>query len=329
MKRMNVKTSFPVAFHSTKSEAKSKSEFPSVRYSTPTSKKVGSNEPRTQSRTYVDHPAFADPRIEEFLFGPDVERLAKMALPFHWPTVSGPLSIAEQAPVFSLADEQKLFMRLNFARRAVALIREGAADRGFSVEELRQLQHWEQRAADTRSLLVQVNLRLVIAMLRRFSSQKGDWSEFVSDGNVALLRCVDLFDCSRGFKFSTYCCSALFKSFNQVIMRTSRYREWFPATFSPSMVRDCDVDAGGVAADEECLDVLREILYHNLAQLNETERYVIQERFGFGASGDPGIPKTLKGIGQLLGLSKERVRQIQTKALKKVRETLNRRRLAA
>jgi RNA polymerase primary sigma factor len=53
---------------------------------------------------------------------------------------------------------------------------------------------------------------------------------------------VEKFDCSRGFKFSTYSCRAILKSFSRVAMRASRYRGKFPAEFDPAMERSDFID---------------------------------------------------------------------------------------
>lgn len=329
MNRMLVTTSVRTAMQSTRPAGKTRRESDAI--SASPAKRRGLKDLAPKCLAYVDHPAFANPEIEALLFGADGEKVAKKLLPFRWPLVTstGSVRVSQQAPVFSPADEQCLFMRLNYARRAVAKLREAAAGRALTVKELRLLQEWERRVGEARTLLVQANLRLVIAMLQRFSAPNADWSEFVSDGNVTLLRCVDLFDCSRGFKFSTYCCNALFKSFNQVVVRANRYRGWFPLEFSPTMTCKSDFDIPCIAAENEYLDALKGMLHRNLANLNETERFVVQERFGFMSGSEAGTPKTLKRIGQLLGITKERVRQIQTNALRKLRMTLEQQRAAA
>jgi RNA polymerase sigma factor (sigma-70 family) len=85
----------------------------------------------------------------------------------------------------------------------------------------------------------------------------------------------------------------------------------------------------GVA--EDCVDELKEIFLQNLAGLSEVERTVISERFALG----PGViegasaPKTLEQVGLIIGVTKERVRQIQNNALRKMRVALEERFLAA
>jgi len=275
---------------------------------------------------YVDHPAFADPHIEAFLFDEEGDRIAASAIPFRWPSVTGQPSTGEEAPILSFSDEQRMFMRFNYARRQVAKI---LAAEPRSEAEFGLLRKWQQRVTEARTVLVHVNLRLVITMLKRVRFPRVDRNELISDGNIALLRCVELFDCSRGFKFSSYCCSAICNSFTQVALRASRYRGWFPVTFNPNMEYGADSDAPRIDVEGDWLEALKDVLDCNLAGLNDVERYVIQERFGLVCSGEPGKPKTLDGVGRLMGLTRERVRQIQNKALRKIKVILEVRYLAA
>src|SRR5690606_16387077 len=104
-----------------------------------------------------------------------------------------------------------------------------------SMLALRALATWAGRAAAARGRIVESNLPLVLAMARRAAPAGIDYSDLISEGNFALLRSVDKFDCSRGFKFSTYACRAILKSFSRVMMRNSRYRSRFPVEFDPSL----------------------------------------------------------------------------------------------
>ena len=148
---------------------------------------------------------------------------------------------------------------------------------------------------------------------------------------MALLRSVEKFDCSRGFKFSTYSCRAILKSFSRVAMRASRYRGRFPAEFNPALERSDYLDRQRDGIEADCVDELKEILLDNLADLSDVERTVICERFALGAASvsAPPIPKTLEQVGHIIGVTKERVRQIQNNALKKIRVVLEDRFLAA
>jgi RNA polymerase sigma factor (sigma-70 family) len=151
-----------------------------------------------------------------------------------------------------------------------------------------------------------------------------DYAELISEGNMALLRSVDKFDCGRGFKFSTYACRAILKSFSRVALRTGRYRSRFPTEFDPTLEKSDHLDQLRARQELDCLEDLREMLSDNVADLNEVETRVIQARFALNQvteSADGG-PKTLEQVGLLIGVTKERVRQIQNRALEKLRAKL-------
>jgi RNA polymerase primary sigma factor len=156
-----------------------------------------------------------------------------------------------------------------------------------------------------------------------------DYNELISEGNFALLRSVDKFDCARGFKFSTYACRAILKAFSRVALRTSRYRGRFPTEFDPTLEKSDFVERRRGDVEAECVDEIRDILAHNRASLNDMEQTVIRERFALDAAPDNAKPKTLEQVGELIGVTKERVRQIQNKALRKIRVILEDNYLAA
>jgi RNA polymerase primary sigma factor len=114
-------------------------------------------------------------------------------------------------------------------------------------------------------------------------------------------------------------------------MRASRYRGKFPTEFDPAMERSDFVDRQRASLTEDCVDELKQIFLENLAGLSEVERTVITERFALGGLTPEGtpLPKTLEQVGLIIGVTKERVRQIQNNALKKMRVALEERFLAA
>ena len=183
---------------------------------------------------------------------------------------------------------------------------------------------WHAQAITARCDIVQANVPLVLAMAKRTRLGNIDYAELISEGNMALLRSVDKFDCARGFKFSTYACRAILKSFSRVAMKASRYRGRFPTEFDPSLEKSDFLDQQRLGVEADCVDELRGILSSNTAELNDVEVKVLQARFALGqiesAPGDG--PKTLEQVGLLIGVTKERVRQIQNRALAKLRSKL-------
>lgn len=220
--------------------------------------------------------------------------------------------------------EQRLFLRYNYARyRAAILVRKFAGKR-LTAKATSELLWWHGQAMTTRCEIVQANLPLVLAMVKRTRLGNIDYAELVSEGNMALLRSVHKFDCGRGFKFSTYACRAILKSFSRVAMKTSRYRGRFPTEFDPSLEKSNYIEHCRAQHKADCVDELRGIIRQNSAELNEVEVKVIRARFALGApvdAGGPG-PQTLEQVGLLIGVTKERVRQIQNRALAKLRVKL-------
>jgi RNA polymerase sigma factor (sigma-70 family) len=285
----------------------------------------------TEPADYVDHPEFVPEGAEQKLFGNS--RLPHGATRFKETSdpLAGAVEAGERVPTLNFAQEQHLFKRFNYARKELTLILRSYAGKRLTAPATRRLLAWGHRTLSARSGIVRVNMPLVLAMAKRTRLSNIDFNELVSEGNMALLRSVEKFDCARGYKFSTYSCRAILKSFSRVAMRASRYRGKFPAEYDPAMERSDFVDRqrNGVVAD--CVDELKEILLRNLAGLSEVEKTVISERFALGGPnfiGAPG-PKTLEQVGQLIGVTKERVRQIQNNALKKMRLALEDRFLAA
>jgi RNA polymerase sigma factor (sigma-70 family) len=285
----------------------------------------------TEPAAYVDHPEFAADDAEEKLFGGLARltggtRFAECADP-----VSGAVEAGERVPTLSFAQEQHLFKRFNYARMQVHDLLRAHAGKRLSAPATRRLLAWGYRMLSARSVIVRLNMPLVLAMAKRTRLTNIDFNELVSEGNMALLRSVEKFDCARGYKFSTYSCRAILKSFSRVAMRASRYRGKFPAEFDPAMERSDFVERQRDDVVADCVDELKEILLRNLAGLSDVERTVIGERFALGEPTitGPASPKTLEQVGQLIGVTKERVRQIQNNALKKMRVALEDRFLAA
>ena len=106
---------------------------------------------------------------------------------------------------------------------------------------------------------------------------------------------------------------------------TARYRGYFPVEFDPTLEKGHQLERRRQDAEEDCVDELKSILGRNLANLNEVEARVIRARFAIDeevTEVEVRKGKTLEQVGEMIGVTKERVRQIQNKALGKLRTTL-------
>lgn len=218
--------------------------------------------------------------------------------------------------------ERFLFERYNYARFRIYRILKRHARKTLTLSVVLELLHWGRRALRARADIIQLNMPLVMSMAKRSRLDGLDYCEMISEGNMALIRSVEKFDPSRGFKFSTYGCRAILKSFSRVAMRASRYRGMFPVELTNDLEKSDFLQRRRQDAEVDLIDELKHVLASNVARLNDVESTVIRERFALGALGDAGPFKTLEQVGNIIGVTKERVRQIQNKALQKIKIAL-------
>lgn len=279
----------------------------------------------TEAVEYIDHPSFARARTAKDLFGVTAEQAAQP-----WVNSADARPVAKGCgtnATLTNNQEQKLFLRMNYARYRMAKLFQAHAGKRLTGKAASELLFWQRQVIATRCEIVQANVPLVLAMAKRTRMGNVDYAELISEGNMALLRSVDKFDCGRGFKFSTYACRAILKSFSRVALKSNRYRGRFPTEFDPSLEKSRHAELLREQVEIDCVDELRGILRQNLADLNDVEVRVIQARFALGQAAQAGgdvepAPKTLEQVGDMIGVTKERVRQIQNRALAKLRSKL-------
>ncbi len=231
-----------------------------------------------------------------------------------------------RAKPLSSDEEVELFQRFNFLRyQQMQLLRKFAGQR-LTLTAARLLLRLDHATRDVRDRIVEANLGLVPTMVQRARVSGADFSELISEGHMALLRSVDKFDCSRGFKFSTYACRAILTSITRAVASMARYRAVFPAEFDPKLQRGDMIDVRRAREDADSMTALREVLADDEADLSSTEREVLAERFGMSRLRPLDAPrdqKTLREVAQSFGVTKERVRQIQNRALSKLRDAID------
>lgn len=268
---------------------------------------------------YVFHPSFNLPATAGRLFGENADTIAVS----HWrqyPALEEPARRTPKARAqLTGAQEAALFRRYNYARYRLAGVM-AAQGRRFTANRINEALLWYRRVLANRSALANANMALVVAMAKRTRIDTVEFGELVSEGNMALLRAVDKFDVGRGFKFSTYACRAILKSFNRLATKTSTYRQHFPTEFDPTMEQSDEIERRHKDQRELAIEDLQRALIRNSAELTDVEQEVVAARFAVAGRRQA---LTLEEVGQLVGLSKERVRQVQNEALAKLRAALD------
>lgn len=240
--------------------------------------------------------------------------------------VDGSVSRRQLPRALTREEESDLFLRFNYYRFRIYEILRTNRGKRLTVSTCRELLRWDARAAALRAVIVEQNLGLVPTMIERSRKIGADFSELISEGHLALLRSVDKFDCSRGFKFSTYACRAIITGMSRAVGIQSRYRSVFPTEFDPDLQAGDQLETRRNESLDESVEELQSILHQNRADLTPVEWKVLEERFGVRPTrSTPAIPpqKTLRQVADVFGVTKERVRQIQNKALEKLRQALD------
>ncbi|TVQ54284.1 MAG: sigma-70 family RNA polymerase sigma factor [Phycisphaerales bacterium] len=280
----------------------------------------------TEEMDYIDSEEFRKPDAEQRIYD-QAPAVQKPDVSWYRPLMDDPTPARNQSTkktstlLLTAAEERVLFLQYNYARHRIAELQREIGSTEPTEEQAKEILRWYRVAQSYREQIAETNLALVLAMAKRTRMSEVDFADLVSEGNMALLRSVDKFDCDRGFKFSTYACRAILKAFSRQGMKLSKYRQRFPTDFDPSMEKSNHLETLRRTHEEECADEVKHIVETNEAELSDVERTVIQHRFGLGAK-DDAPPLTLEQVGQIIGVTKERVRQIQNKALEKIRAIL-------
>jgi len=271
----------------------------------------------------MDSPVFRRKGIEEELFTFELDNEPALPLTaWYQPTREDVLDAGTHgSPQLMKAPEERLmFLRFNYAKRKLAQLQYKAKRELLTRELAEEVVEWHRRFEHFREYLTRTNLALVLAMAKRTRLGDVDFAEIVSEGNMALLRAVDKFDIGRGFKFSTYACRAILKAFSRTSQKSSRYKQRFPVDFDPELEKSDWIDRRRDQVEDDLTDELKAIVNRNLADLSNVEVTVIKRRFNWEQAEES--PMTLEEVGKIIGVTKERVRQIQNKALLKIRSVM-------
>jgi RNA polymerase sigma factor (sigma-70 family) len=279
-----------------------------------------------QPLDYIPHPTFADATLESVILAPMPEaeayeaRRREMRVPKDVPPE---LASMYQVPLLSKDQEQHLFRKMNFLKYKAAQLRnqlrkEGSADgvvdpARVRIQTLKDIEDLQEQANEVKDLLIKANMRLVVNIAKRHAAQTDNFFELLSDGNMSLIRAVEKFDFGRGFKFSTYASWAIMKNFARTIPDEKHRRERFVTGHD-----EVFEVAPDTRTDEHEIVATHERATHSVNRLLEylepREREIIRLRAGLDEN-----PRTLEQIGQQFGITKERVRQLNARAMKKLR----------
>jgi RNA polymerase sigma factor (sigma-70 family) len=280
-----------------------------------------------QPLEYIPHHSFEEPGLEAEILAPmpDADeyeaKRREMRVPRDVPPELAPLY---EVPLLNKAQEQHLFRKMNFLKYKATQLRRHLCKDALSdevdpgrvrIQDLKHIEDLQAQANEVKDLLINANMRLVVSIAKRHAAQSDNFWELLSDGNMSLIRAVEKFDFSRGFKFSTYASWAIMKNFARSIPDEKHRRERYVTGHEElfEMAPDTRTDEQEIlaSAEHKTQQVNRLLEY-----LDPRERQIIRMRAGL----DGGKGMTLEEIGDKIGITKERVRQLNVRIMKKLRD---------
>jgi RNA polymerase primary sigma factor/RNA polymerase sigma factor len=223
-----------------------------------------------------------------------------------------------ETPLLTREQETHLFRKLNYLKYKCS---ERRARLNLLRPQKMLLAHVEALCDEiiaTRNQIVSANLRLVVSIVHRRLRAGQEFFEAVSDGNVSLIRAVERFDYALGYRFSTYATWAIVNNIARVfalgLRHRGRFRTDYPGLFQAT------ADPRSHEHELEAMQTQRTTVLDGILRLlSDREREIIVCRYGLGLGRER---QTLQEIGDLMGVSKERIRQIEARALGKLRQAV-------
>jgi RNA polymerase sigma factor (sigma-70 family) len=275
---------------------------------------------------FVYSPEFESPGVEvEILGKPPQLHARKSAAAIRLPAGFPPyLASLYQTPLLSREQEAYYFRKMNYLKFRASQLRKQLDGRRPTVAQISRIETLLKQAEDVKQLLTRSNLRLVVSVAKRFCKPGTNLFELVSDGNLSLIRAIEKFDYSKGFKLSTYATWAILNHLRRSVparhVELKRFR-----TSHDERLNDRLIDPRTNPFELERTNrVQRRALGVLLDRLDRRHRDIITWRYGLEEGTEP---LTLDAVGRRFGVSKERIRQLEAKAIVKLRQFASEERL--
>ena len=241
-----------------------------------------------------------------------VEPVRKVRAPSGLPPY---LASLYDVPLLNREQEYHLFRKMNYLKHVASKLRAELDPKAPLVSLMDRIEKLYEQSVAVKNKIVQANLRLVVSIAKKHVDPNDDFFGLISDGNMSLIRASEKFDYSRGNKFSTYASWAIMKNFARTIPDEFKHRDRFRTSSEEIFTGHEDRRADNFSAEIDQAvrtDQIQKILH----TLDQREQQIIVRRFGLDHRFEP---LTLKEVGEELGVTKERIRQLESRALDKLR----------
>lgn len=218
-------------------------------------------------------------------------------------------------PLLSKEEEENLFLRMNYLKFAAAEIQRSLRRRRPAVGRIEEMSHLLKSSDEARDRIIRANLRLVISIAKKYVNKNNSFDELISEGNMSLIQAAEKFDISRGNRFSTYATRAIRNNLYHYVLNKHRRRQHVGLADDDALDQAIDHRADEKLCERRVRHV-QHAVRRMLKRLDSQKQAIIESRFGIVPD---GAPLTLKEIASEMGVSREHVRQIQTRAIRELR----------
>ncbi|WP_197997214.1 sigma-70 family RNA polymerase sigma factor [Gimesia panareensis] len=270
---------------------------------------------------FIPNPCFHEPGADEEILGETVsadqtDGMTTTSFPTQGEHVT-PSQISRlcRAEVLSSTEEQELFRRMNYLKFKANMYRSRLDPERVAQSEIEQIEDLLQQAQRARDQIFGSNMRLVVSIVKKCVTNGVTFDELLSDGCLTLMHAIEKFDYSRGFRFSTYAYHSISNYAYRKIANRRKERNKFKQLGEERSLEELQEQKNPLMV-LGVWDELSELLKQTIDTLDQREQFIVRSRFALGKHRKI---QTFQKLADELGISKERVRQLEQRAVAKLK----------
>ncbi|QGQ22262.1 sigma-70 family RNA polymerase sigma factor [Gimesia benthica] len=269
---------------------------------------------------FIPNPSFQDSDADELILGQPLPE-SKSEIPTAAFTKPGSRALSTQiarlcrSEVLSAADEQDLFRRMNYLKFKANMHRCKLDPEEVEPCELERIENLLQQAEQVRDQIFRSNMRLVVSIVKKCVTPGVSFDELLSDGCLTLMNAIEKFDYARGFRFSTYAYHSISNYAYRKIANRRKERNKFKQLGEERTLEELQEQKNPMMV-RAVWDELSDLLKQTIDTLDQREQFIVRSRFALGKHRKI---QTFQKLADELGISKERVRQLEQRAVAKLR----------